>query len=446
MMSLSARIALGASVVLAIFIALTALALDKAFHDSARSATRERLWGQIYLLMAAAEVSAQGRLSIPTSLPEARFTLPGSGLYAHIVESNGNVAWRSQSTLGTQVLFSTSLAAGNHRFERREDSNGQPYYVLSYGINWTSDGRRYPFTFTVAEDLAGFYAQIRRYRRSLWGWLGAMALLLLITQAVTLRWGLRPLRRVASELAAVESGRQEQLKEMYPRELKGLTDNLNALLRHERTQQKRYRDALADLAHSVKTPLAVLRSALSGEQHAHRFARTVEDQIGHMDHIVQYQLQRAATAGRTILSAPVPIKPVLLKIIDSLKKVHHNKRVEARVDVYDKDSFRGDEGDLMELLGNPLDNAFKWCRSKVRVSTDHSNGHLIISIDDDGSGIGAAQADRFLKRGVRADSAVPGHGIGLAIVRDIVQAYEGRISIRASDLGGAQIRIELPSP
>ncbi len=442
MISLSARIGLSVGVVLAIFVVLTGVALDQAFHDSARSAMRERLLGQIYLLMAAAEVDAEGRLSMPATFPEPRFTLPGSGLYAQISDNRGAVAWRSHSALGSQPPFSTSLEPGKQRFEERRDSREQPYYVLGFGVNWAADEGRYRFTFAVAEDLSAFYAQIQRYRRSLWGWLGAMALLLLFTQAVVLRWGLKPLRRVAVELAAIEGGRQDRLVQAYPNELRGLTDNLNALLRHERAQQARYRDALADLAHSLKTPLAVLRGALSGSGEKQTLVTAVEEQVGHMDRIVQYQLQRAATAGRATLAAPVGIRPIVLKIIDSLGKVHHGKAVAAEIDMDDSTCFRGDEGDLTELLGNSVDNAYKWCREAVRVSAADHEGHLVITVEDDGPGITALAAERIMQRGARADQAVPGHGIGLAIVHDIAEAYEGQLHIGTSSLGGAKIRIE----
>ncbi|MFQ6021808.1 MAG: ATP-binding protein [Acidiferrobacterales bacterium] len=444
-MSLNARIALSASVVLAAFIALTAVALDRAFRESARSAMQERLLGQIYLLMAAAEVDPEGRLSMAPTLPEARFALPGSGLYGQVTRSNGEVAWRSHSTLGVQPPFSAPLDPGKQRIEEREDTGARPFYVLSFGVNWTTDDGGHAFTFAVAEDLSAFYAQIHRYRRSLWGWLGAMALLLLITQALVLRWGLRPLRQVAQELAAIEAGRQERLNESYPRELRGLTSNLNALLSHERTQQKRYRDALADLAHSLKTPLAVLRGAPTGDHNKKGLLSTVEEQVERMDHIVQYQLQRAAAAGRTTLVAPVSIKPIVLRIIDSLDKVHHQKSVETLIDVGEHVSLRGDEGDLMEMFGNLIDNAYKWCRGRVRVHAEEHDGQLTIVIEDDGPGISPSEAERLLQRGARADQAVPGHGIGLAIVRDIVQAYDGKIAVETGSWGGAAIRLELPA-
>ena len=445
-MSINVRMILAASAVLAVFIVLTGFALERAFDKSAQQATRERLLGQVYLLMAAAEVGKNGRLTMPASLPEPRFALPGSGLYGQISDGDGKVAWRSRSTLGAPAPFPEPLSAGAQTFEERFDPARKPHFVYSFGINWSVSGKPYSFTFSVAEDLAPFYKQIRRYRESLWSWLGAMGALLLISQVVMLRWGLRPLRRVASELSAIEAGKQNRLAGPYPRELTGLTDNLNTLLRHERVQQARYRDALADLAHSLKTPLAVLRGTLTGKQQKKgTLAATVEEQVERMNYIVEYQLQRAATAGTSALISPVPIKPIAEKVVASLDKVHHSRRVETRIEVDGKLCFHGDEGDLMELLGNLLDNAYKWCLGKVQITAAGDKRRLVITVADDGPGIEADKAESLLQRGVRADENVPGYGIGLSIVRGIVQAYGGKITIGTSALGGAEIRLEMPA-
>ena len=444
-MSLSARIALSAALVLAIFVALTAIALDRAFHDSARSATQTRLLGQIYLLMAAAEVDPQGQLSMPPTLQEPRFTLPGSGLYAQVLDGNNDVVWRSHSTIGAQVPFSGPSPAGAQNFVQRHDSSDRPYYVLSYGISWATGENEYPFTFAVTEDLAAFYTQVKRYRRSLWGWLGTMAVLLLLVQALVFRWGLAPLRRVSQELAAIDGGAQDRLQGEYPQELKRLTDNLNDLLEHERAQQQRYRNGLADLAHSLKTPLAVLRGALGGKPTKAELASALEREVTRMDHIVEYQLQKAATAGRATLATPIAIKPIVLKLIESLNKVHHQKVVKVAVDIDDDTRLRGDEGDLMEMLGNVIDNAYKWCIKKIRVFASTEEGNLTIKVEDDGPGINPNEITQILQRGTRTDEAVPGHGIGLAIVRDMALAYHGTIEIGASELGGAEVRLTLPA-
>lgn len=446
MKSLAARVALGVCVVLIVFIAGAALALERAFENSARSALQERLLGHIFLLMAAAEVDPQGRLSMPPSLPEARFSVPESGLYGQITDADGKVIWQSESNLGVDARFAAMLAAGERAFRELRDSGGRAYLMASFGIRWASENAAHGFTFNVAEELSGLSTQVARFRRTLWAWLGAMALLLLIAQVAVLRWGLRPLRAVSAEISAVEAGQQERLLGDYPRELEPLTQGLNELLRHEHGQQKRYRDALSDLAHSLKTPLAVLRGLISEQQGERGASATLAEQVARMDHIVRYQLQRAATSGWAGLSASVPLRPLVGKLLSTLQKVYADKAVRVDLELPDELSLRVDEGDLMELMGNVLDNAYKWCRTRIRIDAIRDEGNITIRVGDDGAGVNPSLAQRILQRGVRADEQVPGHGLGLAIVRDILQAYEGGIEIAASTLGGAEVRLSLPEP
>ena len=366
MRSLNARVTLGAALVLAVFLALSALALERAFRDSARSARQERLLAQIYLLIAAAEVDAQGKLTLTSGPSEPRLDQPGSGLYAAITDGPGDVVWRSRSMLSVDTPRGAPLPAGTQRFE--EVDSGSGFFLESFGVSWATPGGSFPFTFNVAEDLTPYREQLAVYRRSLWTWLGAMALLLLAAQWAILRWGLNPLRRVADELTRLEQGQQERIAGNYPTEVQRLTDNLNTLLTHERAQQKRYREALADLAHSLKTPLALVRAALRGAGRNDATARTLDEQVEHMDRIVGYQLQRASTSGRSRLAAPQPVRPAVERLLAALAKVYGDKSIASELIADASVRFRGDEDDLTELLGNLLDNAFKWARTRVRVS------------------------------------------------------------------------------
>lgn len=442
MSSLSARFGLSAALVLLIFVLLTAAALERAFQDSARSAVRDRLLGQLYLLMSVVEVSELGQLQLPTALPEARLELPESGLYAAIRAGEDRAAWRSPSAVGVELPRPAEVEAVGERFELTQTGQSA-FFVASLAVDWESNGATYPLDFQIVEDTRAFEAQVARYRHSLWGWLAAMGLLLLATQLLILRWGLRPLRAIATEIEAIEAGRQERMQHDYPRELQPLTERLNALLRHERAQQARYKDALGDLAHSLKTPLAVLRAA-ADEPGERGLRGTLDEQIGRMDNIVQYQLQRALTSGRSVLSAPVPIAETAERIGRSLHKAHRDKNIDLRIDVDSDAHFRGNEGDLMELLGNLLDNAFKWARKKVSVHAEYAQGALALIVEDDGPGIEPDQAEALLQRGARMDESVPGHGIGLAMVRAIVGAYEGSLSIERGYMGGARVVVRIP--
>lgn len=449
MQSLHLRLTLAASLVLTAFLGLAGYALDRAFRDSAETAVRERLQAHIYGLLAAADIDRRGDLILPDSLPEERFQRPGSGLYAQVADVAGRIAWRSPSLLGQSLPAPPQLPPGSWSFSRVPDGTAEALFVLGFGSTWEVNERSLDFTFTVIETPQAYAAQVAQFRRSLGAWFGALALGLLVAQGLVLRWGLNPLRRVERDLAAVEAGQRETLSGSYPRELRGLTDNLNALLKTERGRLARYRDALADLAHSLKTPLAVLRGARQADA-GPDLEQLVREQTERMTQIVDYQLQRAATSGRTTLMTPVAITPLLQRILDSLAKVYAERRLDLRLDADAALHFRADAADLMELCGNLLDNACKWARARVRVQarlTDTDGGQTLeLDIDDDGPGIPLDQRAAVLGRGVRADSSVPGQGIGLAVARDIVAAYGGRIDIDASpELGGARLRATLHS-
>ena len=438
-MSLNSRIILSATLVLIIFITLTAAALDRAFVDSTESALRDRLTSQLYALMAAADVTDDGIL-MPTSDLDALLGLPSSGVYAQITSSQGKTLWQSSSVLGAQIPQPRELAVGIKAFSKSQ-SGGDDYYTFAYGVNWATDNSTVPLTFNITTDLVSFDRQISEYRTTLWGWLLAMAMLLLVSQAAILRWGLSPLRKVGAELNRIESGKQEKIEDRYPQEIEHLSRNINLLLQQERDQKTRYRNALGDLAHSLKTPLAVMQSGL-GSSDDKQDASMLE-QITRMNTIVEYQLQRAATVGSASIGKTVAIKAVIDRLLESLNKVYRDKTITLNVSVDDELMFSCDEGDLLELLGNLLDNAFKWCVKRIDIVAELQAGKLRLRVMDDGPGIPPQQVDRLLQRGVRADQTMAGHGIGLSIVRNIVRAYQGELNIRKSDLGGCEIALTL---
>lgn len=448
MQSLSARLTLATGVVLIAFLGLAGYALDRAFRESAEAAVRERLQAHIYGLLASADITRSGKLSLPESLPEERFQRPGSGLYAEVVNAKGMIVWQSPSQLGQFIPRPPQLQPGEWSFTRLPTDEGEELFVLGFGSAWDLGRKSLEFTFNVIEEPEAYAAQVASFRHSLWIWFSVLALGLLVAQGLVLGWGLSPLRRVERDLAAVEAGARETLGGDYPRELRGLTDNLNALLKTERGRLARYRDALADLAHSLKTPLAVLRGAQAQRNDAQTLEQLVQEQTERMAQIVDYQLQRAATSGRTTLMTPVALAPLLQRILDSLAKVYAERALKLSLEADPALQFRADASDLMELCGNLLDNACKWARTQVKASVQLSNADngqtLEICVEDDGPGIAPDQRAAVLGRGVRADSSVPGQGIGLAVARDIAGAYGGEIGIDTSEtLGGARICVTL---
>ena len=442
MKSLSRRILSSAMLVLIIFTIGIAWGLDRAFYDSARLGVQDRLFAKLLMLMGDTEVEESGELDVPTNLLDAEFGHVNSDTYAFIIDHTQTIAWRSTSSLNAKIPELHLLEKGKKEFSQIA-LDGKPYFIYNYGIVWETQSGNYPLTFVVITDATLFEDQIERYREDLWGWLALMVVFLLVTQMLVLRWGLQPLRKVSVELATIESGQQENVKGDYPSELKLLTDSINSLINHEHKQQKRYRNGLANLAHSLKTPLAVLQGAINSDEDETLRRKTIHGQIDRIDNIIQYQLRRAATAGSSPGMGLVMLHPLAIRIVNTVQKAYRNKQPDVTIAIDDSIGLRIDEGDLMELLGNLIDNAFKWCRNRIELSAYHRDNQVIIQVKDDGPGIDPQQIARILERGVRADQSTPGHGIGLAIVRDIMQVYEGELSIENNPPGGACVTLRL---
>lgn len=453
-LSLQARSLAAASFVLAAFLGLAFFALDRAFYDAAESSLRDRLQQYIYSYLAAADPTRSGSLLPPEVGPDPRFDRPvQSGLYAGIVGEKiigaTNNQWRSPSAVDRALPFDAQLERGEVLFTGPVKTTEGELFVLAQGVDWSA-GAKNPLhlTFYVAEEMSSLREQVDVYRRTLAIWLGVIGIVLLLLLVGVLRWSLAPLRKVVADLARVERGSQNHLAGAYPVELSGLTTSLNNFIDAERDRLMRYRNTLSDLAHSLKTPLAVMRSQLESGGEGEPLRWTVLEQVGRMDEIVAYQLSRAATSGHQTFAAPLPIEPYAEEIVRSLEKVYANKGVLCEFDIAPAARFHGDQGDLLELLGNLVENGFKWARRRVLLSAGVLPGGsgrrsgLELVVEDDGPGLEDENIDHLLQRGVRGDERVQGHGIGLAIVQDILRAYQGELHVtRSETLGGARFAI-----
>jgi two-component system sensor histidine kinase PhoQ len=451
MTSLNRRLLTSVFVLLLLFFGLTIAALDLLFRDLSERSLRESLDAQLVALVAVCEPDDHGNVVPAGPLAETRLNQPGSGRYAEIRTRRGVILWQSPSVVGTEIDFGSGVAPGARRYEKRRLADGSGVMTLSSGIEWEIEpGKSRDFVFSVATDLAPYEAQLQRYRGQLLGWFLGLAILLVIALALLLRWVLAPVRGIESEIREIEAGSRESLGLKLPRELTGLAANLNALLASERRRAERYRNTLGNLAHSLKTPLAVMRAgATTSDVDARQ--RLIEEQIDRMDAIVQHQLTRAAATGASVIGrSAVEVQPLLSELRAALVKVYASKDLLIELDVAPGARFAGDRGDLFELLGNLLDNACKWCHARVRVSArpvvDAAGWpRLHLCVEDDGAGIALHDRRHILERGARLDEAVPGQGLGLAMVKEIVTLYEGRLEITASTLGGARVLVELPA-
>ncbi|HHH48344.1 MAG TPA: GHKL domain-containing protein [Gammaproteobacteria bacterium] len=451
-LSLNTRVLIAASAVLFSFFGLAEITLERIYHDSIEQDMEERMFGHVYALISAAEMGEDGRLIMDKELPDTRFYDPESGLYGQVSSNDGEWLWQSESMRGMSIPFTEGLPRLALDGRQVTLPDGHRLYLFSYGVVWSdSPEPGQDYTFSVAQDMTEFDARIAAFRGSLWGTLGGVALLLLAVQWGILRWGLLPLKHAADELRAIEEGVQTRLKGRYPLELQTLTSNINGLLSHQREHLERYRRTLGDLAHSLKTPLAILQSAAENRDGKEELPSVVLEQVERMNQLTGYQLQRAATSGWTVLSAPIAVQAVVEKVLAGLHKVYADKGVKTHTDLQPGLEFAGDEGDLMEIIGNLTDNAFKWCRGQVHVQACSKAGprngemDLFIHVEDDGPGIPSEMVRYVMQRGRRADSDIAGHGIGLSIVRDIVQLYGGTLEIGESELGGAAVHVWLPA-
>lgn len=444
-LSLSQRLLLSVLIVLTVFLSFTVISLSNAYRASYDVTQQKQLKNYIYMLLTAAEFTEMGTIIMPETLAEPAFSTPNSGLYAQIIDQRGNVVWFSKSLLGRTVNAPFFKSQQNQEYLSELSSGQDTLLNLAYNVIWeNTQGQQYNFTLHVSEDLKASEQAKEEFRLNLWYWLGGAGLALLFIQIIILRWSLRPLSDVAEDLQAIENGAESRLSQHYPAELNQLTRNINTLLDQEQNRRQRYKNALADLAHSIKTPLAVLQNELNPNQNKTSRKRETDTQLEQIIKSIDYQLHRAGTEGRATFQAPVAITELIQKITSSLDKVYRDKQIQYQGSLDTSLTLNADEGDMYELFGNILENAYKYCAHKVSTSITSNEQQITFYIDNDGPGIPIDARSDILKRGKRLDTQTEGQGLGLAIASDIVDAYQGRISLGQSQFGGACFIITLP--
>jgi two-component system sensor histidine kinase PhoQ len=443
--SLQTRLLLTLAVLLLAAAAIAAWSLESLYRNLGLQALEDVLDAQVIALISTADIDAEGRL-VPQNLAEPRLATPGSGLYAEIVGSRGS--WRSPSALGSGLNLAAEPLPGERRLEHAELADGTRILGLSLGIRWDPlEGQARDFVIRAAQSLEPWHQQMLRVRTGLITGSFLLGLLLLGGLAIALRVSLKPLRRLEGEIVDIEAGRRDSLGAEWPRELSGVTGNLNALLIGERKRLERYRTTLGNLAHSLKTPLAAMRGLIESGQAE---PKSLTPQLDRMQSIVQHQLKRAVFGGSGATLTDMPVQEPLEQLRAALSKVYADKGVRATLAVAPGTAYPIDAGDFLELAGNLMDNACKYCRTAIAVratpwtAAGWRRPGLVLDVEDDGSGIPPAERSRVLERGARADESVAGQGIGLTVAREIAAAYSGTIEIGESRLGGARISLRLP--
>ncbi|WP_076408051.1 ATP-binding protein [Shewanella sp. UCD-KL12] len=447
--SLKARLIISALLLILILLPLIGYTLNNAFKQQVSSSAKSELKAYLYSILAVTEVD-NGQLQMPEALAENQFNVIQSGLFALIstreAESKtSKIDWQSNSYLGLELPIDLPQPEIGQSEFKAISIDGKPHIIYSYSVSFerkmlSQDGlsvenRAFPLTVHIIKNQQDYQKQIDLFTQHLWSWLAILMAFLIIVQLAWLLWTLKPLAQFKHELNEVEQGRAVQIKADYPNELQAVAKQLNALLNTEQHQRKRYRNALSDLAHSLKTPLAVIQSQKD-------LSKSSLEQTQIISRIISHQLKRAQTAAGASWHLGINVASVSDKLVRTLPKIYRDPQIEIASYVDSQSTFKGDEADLTEILGNLLDNACKAAKKQVQISVMVDNGDLTMIIEDDGAGISPEQQSEIFERGIRADSYQQGHGIGLAIVRDLVDSYQGQLAVSTSDaLGGAKFTL-----
>ncbi|OUS33183.1 histidine kinase ['Osedax' symbiont bacterium Rs2_46_30_T18] len=358
----------------------------------------------------------------------------------YLYNSQQSLIWQMKSTSSPATPSSSLQKLINSPLEDRSLQLLQGHYFLSLSVR--GDQR-----LIVSNSGAALAFKNSEYRISLVTYMLLVPMVLLVCFGLILYRGLRPLTKMVTAIENIASGKSDQLQDENVLEFHSMCNSLNNVLNAERVQRERYRNTLADLAHSLKTPLAVMQGATSENLDYSDYLSVASEQIRRMDQIIQYQLTRAVnTMGDGAKRGAVKVTPIVERILTALGKVYREKEVRVILNLDSSIELNADERDLMEMLGNMLENAFKYCRSEVAVSIYSDQNNVFIILEDDGAGVSENMRQVILQRGERADtSAAPGQGIGLSVSVDILSAYNCHLEVEDSfSLGGAKFSVTFP--
>ena len=402
-------------------------------------------------LLANIEVDARGRPWLRSRLADPRFALPMSGWYWRIAPADG-----AGPRLASKSLLDLDLSPppGAAR-----DAAGVAHFYLEgpQGLRlraleqqYTLFGGKRPYSILVAGNFDELRAEMSAFTSALVIILAVLGLALALAIFVQVRYGLRPLVALHDELAEIREGRRERLEGSYPDEIRPVAEELNLLLRANREIVERARTQVGNLAHALKTPLSVLTNEARREGAG--LAEKVLQQVGIMRDQVQLYLDRARRAAQaTGLGGSTPVREVVEAIVRTLQRIHRDSAIAVDLSGLEGLRFRGERQDLEEMLGNLLDNAFKYARRRIAVSARlHSEGRhhrrwIVLTVEDDGPGLPEEHHEKALRRGQRLDETRPGSGLGLSIVHETASMYHGEVRLERSSLGGLRARLRLPA-
>lgn len=425
-------------------LAVGGVVLSSAFRQAAQNSFDAALETDMDGLIAAAEPDPNGGVMLQARFLNHNFDRVYSGLYYQI-KSGASGGQISRSLFDREIMPGTMERRGLLNWGYADGPENQHLRVVSRRVDLTPDRKQDgEYTFLVAGDMAEVELQTAEFNHILfWSFLllgfGLIAAILL-----QVRIGLLPLKRVGKALARIRDGQARRLDGTFPTEVEPLATELNSLIQHSEEVVGRARTHVSNLAHFLKTPLSVL--AAEADAQPGPLADTVKKQVFSMRRQVDHYLSRARAAGSLdVLGNRTQLEPVLSDLARVIGRIHAARGIVIDAECGDDIYFRGERQDLEEMLGNLIDNACKWARGRVRVRGVREGARLIVTVEDDGPGLSAAQRSQVGERGERLDESVPGSGLGLAIVRDISKLYGGLFALDASAMGGVLARLELPA-
>jgi len=375
-------------------------------------------------------------IKLDTQRLNPRYQRPFSGHYFRIELPDRT--WRSRSLWDAVPAWPETSGLATELLE-----GPQRQRLLAFSAEYRRDGQ--PIVISVAQDYTPILDSFARVRLSGLGLVGVALLVFLLLQRYAMTLALRPLERARQQIAQLQQGQRQQLDSQAPVELQPLVAQINHLLTQTEETLQRSRHALGNLGHALKTPLAVLGSLIQREElAAHpQLHAALQEQLGQIQQRISRELTRARLAGDVLPGAHFECAAELPALLDTLRMIHQ-RDIQLRWTAPSDCRLPWDREDMLELLGNLLDNACKWANSEVVLSIERSAVGYRLRVDDDGPGIPAAERAPVLDRGTRLDERAEGHGLGLGIVRDILSAWGGTLSLQDSPLGGLQVQIELP--
>jgi len=366
--SLRSRLLISTNILLIVLFTASAYMLDNIYRTNLTESEANRLHAQLVELSSIAESSFGMNTSLSEDRENYQLLYKNSGLYAMMLSEEGRVVWQSPSMHESDIYIPKGKRLRKNKFYELDDDGKGPLFVSEMNFNWVApEGLDAVYTFIIAKSQKEFWAQVNHFRESLLFWMIPLYVLAVLVHYFILRWGFLPLVQVGQDLRDIERGKADSLKGKFPYEIQSLTTNINELITHERKRQIQYQNALGDLAHSLKTPLAVIASSINETETSSTLKNSLNEQIAEVDNMISYQLKRATHGTQNTFAPSTPIKPLVDKLIRAMEKIYVGKGVVSTFNLSDDNiSYQAQSEDLYELLGNLIENAYKYCEYQVR--------------------------------------------------------------------------------